>query len=192
MTKPKTQAQLDRATDLRLMKTYGVGLDWYNKQFTKQNYGCAICASGPGTRRLHVDHDHAWKKVKIAASKISEKNSLSGTIWEACAEYLGKSYYDTGDTKSLAIRTIKRQLLRDSVRGLLCYTCNAGLQKFADNPERLRAAADYLARHQSPDNGQYEYCDMCDGTGLMEGWMRRDGFSCPRCKGKAVVQKGTQ
>ena len=27
------------------------------------------------------------------------------------------------------------------------------------------------------------YCDCCDGTGLMEGWNRRDGNSCPKCKG---------
>lgn len=32
-----------------------------------------------------------------------------------------------------------------------------------------------------------EYCDMCDGTGLMEGWNRRDGNSCPKCKGEAIL-----
>jgi hypothetical protein len=28
-----------------------------------------------------------------------------------------------------------------------------------------------------------DLCGMCDGTGLMEGWNRRDGYSCPECKG---------
>jgi hypothetical protein len=35
-----------------------------------------------------------------------------------------------------------------AVRGLLCEACNTGIGKFKDNPETLRAAADYLERHK--------------------------------------------
>ena len=38
-----------------------------------------------------------------------------------------------------------------------------------------------------PLRQRVEYCDGCDGTGLMEGWNHRDGNSCPKCKGKAVI-----
>lgn len=41
--------------------------------------------------------------------------------------------------------------LTGDVRGLLCFTCNAGLGNFGDSEQLLRLAADYLRGHQMTD-----------------------------------------
>jgi Recombination endonuclease VII len=141
MNKPKTQAQLDRATDQRLIKKYGVGLGWYGAQLRLQNGGCAICGSTPKTRSLHIDHDHGWTKVKVAAQKI-------GKTWGASATYQGVLLGFTGTRRNEVVKLVKDRLKLMSVRGLLCFPHNAGLRKFSDNPKWMRAAAEYLEAHQ--------------------------------------------
>jgi hypothetical protein len=149
--KPKTKAQLDKDADRRLQKTYNITLREY-EELAKRTDGCCWVSGKPaGTRRLSVDHDHSWKKVKIDTERFS-----SG--WEAVGIYNRVAYVGFNKKKSLAIRQVKRKLLRASVRGLLSYQINSGLQKFADSPELLKAAADYLENFQngSPIAGQEE------------------------------------
>jgi hypothetical protein len=141
MPKPKTKAQLDRATDIRLQARYGVGLDWYYEQLDKQDGGCAICGSTPKSRKLHIDHDHSWTKVKADSRKMDDG-------WKSSAEYKGKVFRGEGHTKSEALRRVKAQLKRASVRALICFPHNKGLQVFRDDPSHLRAAAKYLENHQ--------------------------------------------
>jgi hypothetical protein len=136
MTKPKTQAQLDRDADLRYRKAYNITLKDYEFLDTVGNHGCWICGRPATNNRLHVDHDHGWKKVKIETMKTDE--------WKAWATYNATTYCGYGTKKSIAVLSVKRQLLRASVRGLLCYQHNAGLQKFSDSGDWMRAAAFYL------------------------------------------------
>jgi hypothetical protein len=139
--KPKTQEQKDQATDKRLLKGYGRGLDWYNQQLKKQNGGCAVCYDGPGTRRLNIDHDHHYVDVKIISEKFKDG-------WSATATYNGEEYVGFNKKKSLAIRKVKDDLLRESVRGLLCHRCNRALIMLRDKPDLVRKAADYLENFQ--------------------------------------------
>jgi hypothetical protein len=179
MSKPKTQAQLDKATDQRLKKTYGVGLDWYEKTLKEQGGGCAICHRPPGTRRLHVDHDQSAKKVKIKTFKANG-------MWEAEATYNGKTLVARYRNKREAVQGVKNRLKVESVRGLLCYSHNAGLQKFQDNPEYLKAAAEYLYHHVPEPT--MEYCDNCDGCGWVEGGVCLQN-TCLKCNGTGVTKK---
>jgi len=150
-SKQKTKVQLDKDADRRLQKTYNITLREY-EELAKRHGGCCWVSGKPaGTRRLHVDHDHSWKKVKIETEKLEDG-------WLARAVYNQNEYVGTNLKKSLAVKQVKRKLLRASVRGLLSYQVNSGLQKFSDSPELLRAAADYLENFQngSPLSGQEE------------------------------------
>ena len=149
MSKPKTQAQLDKATDTRLRKTYNISLKDYEYLLKLGNGGCWICGRPEGDRRLHVDHDHGWKKAVYTCLKIGAK-------WEATGVYNGNVYQSSESKKSLAIKGLKREMLRASVRGLLCYQHNAGLQKFSDNHVQLINAANYLTSYikESPLTGR--------------------------------------
>jgi len=141
-TKPKTPEQILKAAESHRQKKYGVGLNYYDSQLEKQGGGCGICGAPPGTRRLHIDHDHSWTKVKVQSGRMHIGE------WVAWTQYLNRTFTFRAITKSQAIRGVKAQLKKSSVRGLLCYSHNAGLQKFQDNPKFLRAAAKYLEDHQ--------------------------------------------
>lgn len=141
MAKLKSQEQLDRATDTRLRKIYGISLSEYNAMLEAQNNGCAICSRPPKTLRLNVDHDHASHKVKVQSAR-----HIGKIFWVAVGTYNDVLYSATGWTKSEAIQAVKKDIRKASCRGLLCWHCNKGIEKFDDSPKRLRAAAEYLER----------------------------------------------
>jgi hypothetical protein len=137
MSKPKTQAQLDRATDQRLRKTYGITLSEYKKLCAVHKGCCWICHKPPGTKRLAVEHDHSWKKVKIESRKCRDG-------WELTAQYNGNSYVTEAKKRSDALRLLREDLKRASVRGVCCPWCNRGLRYYHDSMDLLINAARYL------------------------------------------------
>lgn len=139
MTKPKTQAQLDKATDQRLRKTYGITLAEYKKLCAVHNGNCWICGKPPGTKRLSVEHDHSWKKIKLSFEK-----GVAGYAWQASAVYNDLWFEGFGKTKAEARKQAQDRLKKASVRGVCCPWCNRGLRYYHDDPELLRNAARYI------------------------------------------------
>lgn len=136
-SKPKTQEQMDKATDARLRKTYGISLEQYNARLERQGGVCQICGRPPVSRRLHVDHDHSYTKIPIETIKVA-----SG--WAAESFYREIYIGDFDQKKTLAVRKVRQKLKVASCRGLLCVHCNRGLQFYSDNPTFLQNASEYI------------------------------------------------
>lgn len=47
-----------------LKKKYQITVEQYETMLQQQGGVCAICSAAPGKRRLHVDHDHATRKIR--------------------------------------------------------------------------------------------------------------------------------
>jgi hypothetical protein len=150
-TKQKTEEQIRRGKDNRLRKTYGISMSEYEQMLSRKELGCWICGEPAKTVSLSVDHDHAYKKVKIESEKIEQH-------WTSHATYNGKMFWTSGNKKSESIAKIRSLLQRASVRGPLCVWCNRGLRYYHDRPDLLRAAAEYLEKFKqgSPLTGREE------------------------------------
>jgi hypothetical protein len=64
---------------------------------------------------------------------LSEQSGVCKICGEPCPTYKHALAVDHNHTTG-------------KVRGLLCNNCNNGLGRFRDNPQYLRAAADYLEK----------------------------------------------
>jgi len=68
----------------------------------------------------------------VPNEKALEIAEMVGTTCEICKSPTGPSFHIDHCHKT------------GKYRGLLCSNCNSGIGLFGDNPERLRAAAEYL------------------------------------------------
>ena len=85
----------------------------------------------------------------ITLTEYAQIFARQGGKCAICSSESGGNY--GGKDKALAVDHCHAT---KTVRGLLCEACNTGLGKFKDDPERLRAAADYLERHREIDQTQ--------------------------------------
>jgi hypothetical protein len=135
----------DKTTDHRLRRKYGISLAEYNRMLAQQNGVCAICLNPPKARRLSVDHDHRYRKLKIRAVREEAGRWVAGVV-DTLKRY---TVFRRAARKLVAVREVREILKRRSVRGLLCWGCNSGLQKYADDPDRLERAAEYSRRFRA-------------------------------------------
>ena len=120
-----------------LIEHYGITAERYAEMMIEQGGVCKCCGQAPTGRPLHVDHCHAIARLKFKVVLVA-----SG-IWAAAIPAFNTVLESTISLKDAKIKA-KRWLLAKSVRGLVCWRCNAGLQSFKESPENLRSAAKYL------------------------------------------------
>lgn len=125
----------------------------YQILLDRQQGGCKICGRPPLKNRLSIDHDHEADRVKINLSKCENKG------WRARAAYRGEYVEALGFSRSQAWKIVKTILFRRSIRGLLCFLCNGGIQHFEDSKaplkpaERFDAAAKYFRDFEGSFDG---------------------------------------
>jgi len=119
----------------------------------EQDSKCGICGRPQSGRKLAVDHIHRVK-VKIVPNPYLQGNEDKQVKYMGEAE-VGKENWFVyfGPTKAETLRQLKKMYQKDTVRGLLCSSCNRALGKVEDprwkwGPEQLRRAADYLEKFE--------------------------------------------
>lgn len=89
--------------------------------------------------------DWAWTQYGLSSVTLAAFYEAAGNRCEIC-----------GGTESPTQWGNRFHIDHDHVtgelRGLLCTSCNAGLGQFADDPDRLRRAAEYLETHRRPND----------------------------------------
>lgn len=151
----------EKLLDQRYRRVFNWTLAEVDAMFALQNNRCACCGRLPGVRRLNVDHDHAFDRVKPIVAFYFE---LSGRkkIWQAAGQDPKNFWWaGFGDKRAEAVKRFRAIMRRASVRGGLCLRCNKGFQMFEDSKvpmspaERFDRAATYFrnfAQKVGPDN----------------------------------------
>jgi len=71
----------------RLMQRFKRTPEWYEQALVEQDGHCALCATVPEKRRLHVDHDHAC--CPCVGTRYTCGDCVRGLLCDKCNTRLG-------------------------------------------------------------------------------------------------------
>lgn len=133
----------DKKRDRYYLERFGITLARYDEMANRYEGCCWVCRNPPINNRLSVEHCHQWRYVKIKTWKLPSGG------WGAGAEYNGQYYPAQEDKKNKAIREVRKNLQRASVRGTVCFPCNSAIRAIRNNATFAQNMADYLKEHQT-------------------------------------------
>jgi hypothetical protein len=103
--------------------------------------GRPVCTNGTRESRYRM-------KYRLSPARLAMLMLRAGNACEICREPVnGRTMRIDHDHKCCAGPT---KTCGKCTRGVLCHRCNVALGFMQDDPDRLRAAIEYLARNSSP------------------------------------------
>jgi hypothetical protein len=125
-----------------LLQEYGITLAERQAIVDEQGGKCAACGRVfDGTVRMEVDHDHKIARTKLIIERLRDWN------WAAFLNETDASCIAIGSTRKEARKKGQRELLRRSVRGVLCGGRYAGCNRKIGRIDKipwLQAVTQYL------------------------------------------------
>lgn len=105
-----------------------------------------------GAYQRHKERLKTWRannKGRMRDYGLKARHGISQADYEALCEQQQHRCAICSEPLAGARSQVDHDHATLVIRGVLCDLCNKGLGQFKDDEQRLRAAADYLARHRS-------------------------------------------
>lgn len=97
------------------------------------------------------ENHRRWRVEKKYGLTLEEYDAILARGCAICGTHKGRVVGKRNEQEPPPPRLcLDHDHANGKVRDALCHSCNSGLGSFADDPDRLRAAADYLEKHARP------------------------------------------
>ena len=111
-----------------LLLKYGITLEWYKKQFAKQNNKCAICeVAFPNTLTFNGWTKYGAKRMRWDINKSTPRNA----------------HPNTGSKHNVGALYVDHHHKTGKARGLLCRNCNLAYGLMGESTKNIRSLLAY-------------------------------------------------